>query len=195
MLAVAHGRGEEIKDEEWFGFLLDLSSSSKSSQASYISSLIAAANLRGTGEKNELVLPVPGKAVPVILAMLANIGVFGTKSDAGVVVRGDSVSRLSKAIHGSSDMATAGKEPEGIVQDFTAVVKSIEPAGVEDVYDVTVEDGHSLVFNGIATGNCSEILQVNTPSTLNEDLTYDEIGSDISCNLSLIHISEPTRPY
>ena len=189
MLAVAHGRGEEIRDEEWFESLLKLSSSSKSSQASYISSLIVVVNFRGIGEKNELVLPVPGKAVPVILAMLANIGVFGTKSDAGVVVRGDSASRLSKAIHGSSDMATAGKEPEGIVQDFTAVVKSIEPAGVEDVYDVTVEEGHSLVFNGIATGNCSEILQVNTPSTLNEDLTYDEIGSDISCNLGSMNIA------
>ena len=72
---------------------------------------------------------------------------------------------------------------------FTAVVKSIEPAGIEDVYDVTVEDGHSLVFNGIATGNCSEILQVNTSSTLNEDLTYDEIGSDISCNLGSMNIA------
>src|SRR5690606_8186950 len=30
---------------------------------------------------------------------------------------------------------------------------------------------------------CSEILQVNTPTTYNEDLSYDQIGKDISCNL------------
>ena len=47
--------------------------------------------------------------------------------------------------------------------DFRATVKSIEFYGHEDVYDVTVENGHSLIFNGIATGNCSEILQASNP--------------------------------
>lgn len=36
---------------------------------------------------------------------------------------------------------------------------------------------------------CSEILQVNTPSVLNEDLTYETIGSDISCNLGSMNIA------
>ena len=36
---------------------------------------------------------------------------------------------------------------------------------------------------------CSEILQVNTPSTYNEDLSYDEIGRDISCNLGSMNIA------
>jgi ribonucleoside-diphosphate reductase alpha chain len=36
---------------------------------------------------------------------------------------------------------------------------------------------------------CSEILQVNTPSTYNEDLSYDEIGRDISCNLASMNIA------
>ena len=40
---------------------------------------------------------------------------------------------------------------------------------------------------------CSEILQVSTPSTFNDDLSYSHVGKDISCNLgslnlSLIHI-------
>lgn len=37
---------------------------------------------------------------------------------------------------------------------------------------------------------CSEILQVNTPTTYNEDLSYDQIGSDISCNLGSINIAK-----
>ena len=71
----------------------------------------------------------------------------------------------------------------------TATVIDITFDGIEDVYDVTVDNGHSVIFNGIATGNCSEILQVNTPSTLNEDLTYSEIGRDISCNLGSMNIA------
>lgn len=37
---------------------------------------------------------------------------------------------------------------------------------------------------------CSEILQVNTPSTLNTDLTYSNIGKDISCNLGSLNIAK-----
>ncbi|MBP2436892.1 class 1b ribonucleoside-diphosphate reductase subunit alpha [Microbacterium amylolyticum] len=36
---------------------------------------------------------------------------------------------------------------------------------------------------------CSEILQVNTPTTLNVDLSYDQIGKDISCNLGSLNIA------
>ena len=36
---------------------------------------------------------------------------------------------------------------------------------------------------------CSEILQVNTPSVLNDDLTYAELGNDISCNLGSLNIA------
>ncbi|WJZ18742.1 Ribonucleoside-diphosphate reductase subunit alpha 2 [Corynebacterium guangdongense] len=36
---------------------------------------------------------------------------------------------------------------------------------------------------------CSEILQVNSPSEFNEDLTYAEIGDDISCNLGSLNIA------
>lgn len=36
---------------------------------------------------------------------------------------------------------------------------------------------------------CSEILQVNTPTTFNEDLSYDKIGKDISCNLGSLNIA------
>ncbi|ARO14681.1 ribonucleoside-diphosphate reductase, alpha subunit [Ketogulonicigenium robustum] len=37
---------------------------------------------------------------------------------------------------------------------------------------------------------CSEILQVNSPSVLNEDLGFAEIGSDISCNLGSLNVAK-----
>ena len=36
---------------------------------------------------------------------------------------------------------------------------------------------------------CSEILQVSTPSVFNDDLTYETIGDDISCNLGSMNIA------
>ncbi|HEV6953181.1 MAG TPA: class 1b ribonucleoside-diphosphate reductase subunit alpha [Promicromonospora sp.] len=37
---------------------------------------------------------------------------------------------------------------------------------------------------------CSEILQVSTPSTFNEDLSYETVGRDISCNLGSLNIAK-----
>lgn len=37
---------------------------------------------------------------------------------------------------------------------------------------------------------CSEILQVNTPSTFNEDGSYNQVGQDISCNLGSMNIAK-----
>jgi len=37
---------------------------------------------------------------------------------------------------------------------------------------------------------CSEILQVSTPSTFNEDLSYSHVGKDISCNLGSLNIAK-----
>ncbi|MET4098865.1 ribonucleoside-diphosphate reductase alpha chain [Agrococcus sp. UYP10] len=36
---------------------------------------------------------------------------------------------------------------------------------------------------------CSEILQVNTPSTYDDDLDYESVGKDISCNLGSMNIA------
>lgn len=72
--------------------------------------------------------------------------------------------------------------------DFTAEIISIEEDGVEDVYDTTQEDYHSLIFNGIVTGNCSEVLQSSQVSVYTDYDKEDEIGLDISCNLGSMNI-------
>ncbi|AKO95008.1 hypothetical protein BEH_07960 [Priestia filamentosa] len=72
--------------------------------------------------------------------------------------------------------------------DFTAEIESIEHCGVEDVYDTTQEDYHSLIFNGIVTGNCSEILQSSIVSNYTDYGEVDNLGLDISCNLGSLNI-------
>ena len=73
---------------------------------------------------------------------------------------------------------------------FRATVKSVEFAGIEDVYDPTVKDGHSIVYNGLVTGNCSEILQPQTHSEFNNAGEFDEVGRDIACNLGSLNVAK-----
>src|SRR5690625_4973145 len=37
---------------------------------------------------------------------------------------------------------------------------------------------------------CSEISQLNSPSVLNDDLTYETVGADISCNLGSLNVKK-----
>jgi len=55
---------------------------------------------------------------------------------------------------------------------FTATIASIEPDGIEPVYDCTVPGVHRFDANGLVAHNCGEIL-----------------GSDFHCNLSEIHLN------
>ncbi len=71
----------------------------------------------------------------------------------------------------------------------------------EEIGKLQQESGYPYILN-IDTANranpaggkiimsnlCSEILQTQTPSVLNPDLSYNELGKDISCNLGSINI-------
>ena len=77
--------------------------------------------------------------------------------------------------------------------EFTTKVSAITVLEEgEDVYDVTVENGHSIIINGIATGNCTEIF-MNQSSSKREykklegtDTMVEEVqlGDYPVCNLA-----------
>lgn len=71
---------------------------------------------------------------------------------------------------------------------YTTTITSIEFAGIEDVYDTNQPDYHSLIFNGIVTGNCTEIFQLQETSIINNYGEEDVIKRDISCNLGSLNI-------
>ena len=58
------------------------------------------------------------------------------------------------------------------------------------MYEDTVNAANPVEGRINMSNLCSEILQVNTPSTYKADLGYDEIGSDISCNLASLNIAK-----
>jgi ribonucleoside-diphosphate reductase alpha chain len=57
------------------------------------------------------------------------------------------------------------------------------------VYEDTVNAANPIEGRINMSNLCSEILQVNTPTTYNADLSYDKIGKDISCNLGSLNIA------
>jgi ribonucleoside-diphosphate reductase alpha chain len=57
------------------------------------------------------------------------------------------------------------------------------------VYEDTVNEANPIEGRINMSNLCSEILQVNTPTTYNADLSYDNIGKDISCNLGSLNIA------
>jgi len=57
-------------------------------------------------------------------------------------------------------------------------------------YCLTEPKRHTVIFNNVITGQCSEILQVSEQSHLNEDLSYSQMGQDICCNLGSMNIAK-----
>jgi ribonucleoside-diphosphate reductase alpha chain len=58
------------------------------------------------------------------------------------------------------------------------------------MYEDTVNNSNPVEGRINMSNLCSEILQVNTPTTYNNDLSYKEIGKDISCNLGSLNIAK-----
>ncbi|MDN5759124.1 MAG: class 1b ribonucleoside-diphosphate reductase subunit alpha, partial [Tomitella sp.] len=58
------------------------------------------------------------------------------------------------------------------------------------MFEDTVNRANPIAGKITHSNLCSEILQVSTPSEFNEDLTYAEVGKDISCNLGSLNIAK-----
>lgn len=58
------------------------------------------------------------------------------------------------------------------------------------MFEDTVNRANAIPGKVTHSNLCSEILQVATPSTMNDDLSYDELGRDISCNLGSLNIAK-----
>jgi ribonucleoside-diphosphate reductase alpha chain len=58
------------------------------------------------------------------------------------------------------------------------------------VYEDTVNKENPIEGRINMSNLCSEILQVNTPTTYNNDMSYKDIGKDISCNLGSLNIAK-----
>ncbi|MDD7910008.1 class 1b ribonucleoside-diphosphate reductase subunit alpha [Pseudovibrio exalbescens] len=58
------------------------------------------------------------------------------------------------------------------------------------MFEDTVNAANPVAGRITMSNLCSEILQVNEASTFNDDLSYDHLGTDISCNLGSLNIAK-----
>ena len=61
------------------------------------------------------------------------------------------------------------------------------------IFEDTVNNANPIDGRINMSNLCSEILQVNTPSTYRDDLGYETVGKDISCNLGSLNIAAAIR--
>lgn len=71
------------------------------------------------------------------------------------------------------------------------ISKLQQESGYPYIINVDTANKENPIYGRITMSNlCSEILQVQSPSELNEDLSYKAVGHDISCNLGSTNILE-----
>ncbi|MCI1865777.1 MAG: class 1b ribonucleoside-diphosphate reductase subunit alpha [Bifidobacterium sp.] len=58
------------------------------------------------------------------------------------------------------------------------------------IFEDTVNRANPIEGRITMSNLCSEILQVQEPSSFNEDLTYSHVGRDVSCNLGSLNIAK-----
>ncbi len=97
---------------------------------------------------------------------------------------------ISEKYHEMVDDARIRKTKISARQFFQTVAElQFESGYPYIVFEDTVNNANPVAGRINMSNLCSEILQVNTPSTFNEDLTYAETGKDISCNLGSMNIA------
>ncbi len=109
-------------------------------------------------------------------------------------------SKQEKALKVIRERISKGYPAEGRKgEKFLSEVVSINYAGKEDVYDTTQLYNHSLIFNGIVTGNCHEIIQNMSPTKhLGRELDpetgeiiYRKVSGDVVvCNLGSVNLGK-----
>ena len=69
-----------------------------------------------------------------------------------------------------------------------------QESGYPYIINVDTANRENPIYGDIIMSNlCSEIMQVQTPSEINEDLSYAKVGLDVSCNLASTNILEMVR--
>nr|WP_202931882.1 class 1b ribonucleoside-diphosphate reductase subunit alpha [Kocuria indica] len=97
---------------------------------------------------------------------------------------------VSEKYHEMVDDSRIAKKKINAREFFQTVAEVQFESGYPYImFEDTVNRANPIAGKIIMSNLCSEILQVSEPSVYNEDLTYAEVGKDISCNLGSMNIA------
>ncbi len=87
--------------------------------------------------------------------------------------------KQTEALNILAEREKLGYSREGRKKEkFLVEIKEINYIGKEDVYDTTQLYNHSLIFNGLVTGNCTEIFQNTNPNHYKVKVVYEDRSVD-----------------
>jgi len=133
--------------------------------------------------------PVDAAVVGQIRLALLSLGVRSAVRDGALVIVGTHVDRFSKTI-GFSDLerhsAISGRLPVqgGRAELMVGTVRSVVPAGPEEVFDVQVPGVNAFVANGVVAHNCGESFLASDDGTFG---VADGAGE--ACNLGSVDLA------
>lgn len=114
---------------------------------------------------------------------------YDTKEIYRLIISGSEAQKLRALGLPTKRVIIEKYEHQRSAREFVKVTGVIATGRIDDTYCLNEPERHKVVFEGIQTGNCSEILQVSTASSFYETGEYDRVGQDISCNLGSLNIA------
>lgn len=108
---------------------------------------------------------------------------YKTKEIYRILINGNSLYSLTLLGLECNRLSWELKEPNRKCSRFVRVTSVEEVEGLHDTFCFNEPKRHMGMFNGLLTGNCSEIFQVQSPSVIRSDQSYEQLGVDIVCNL------------
>lgn len=116
-------------------------------------------------------------------------GTYPTKEIYRLVVSGAEAQKLRKLGLPTKRVIIDEYEHQRSALGFVKVTGVIATGRTDDTYCLNEPERHKVVFEGIQTGNCSEIAQPQTPSIFNAAGEFEEPGRDIACNLGSLNVA------
>lgn len=113
---------------------------------------------------------------------------FNTQEIYRILINGNSLYKLNKLGLKCNRLKWTPKKPNRECSHFIKVTGIEKLDEKMDTYCFTEPKRHMGMFNGLLTGQCSEILQYSKVSTHNDYGQEDDIQFDISCNLGSLNI-------
>ncbi|MDD2326453.1 MAG: LAGLIDADG family homing endonuclease, partial [Alphaproteobacteria bacterium] len=118
---------------------------------------------------------------------------YDTKEIYRLVISGSEAQKLRKLGLPTKRVIIGEYEHQRSAREFVKVTSVVATGRIDDTYCLNEPDRHKVVFEGIQTGNCSEIAQPFQPSTFNESGSFRKVGMDVACNLGSLNVARVSK--
>ena len=117
-------------------------------------------------------------------------GPYPTKEIYRLVISGSEAQKLRKLGLPTRRVIIEPYEHQRAATEYVKVESVVASGRVDDTYCLNEPSLHKVVFEGIRTGNCSEILQPQTASEFNSAGEFTKPGRDVACNLGSLNVAK-----